>query len=149
MSEQEYRVEDLVTVTPARPGWFAFFHDTGNEQAPVWAEPIEAWGTYDVYYHMEENEVSGREACAMKVDSDTGLLDNAFVNAANFLAVMFYPVLNSIANTDLVEWDAISQVDHLVNRLTELVNVRKELMEMEEDGSLEVLTNDVQEENVN
>lgn len=126
---EEYRMEELVAITPARPGWYAFFHDVGNEEAPVWGEPIEAWGTSDVFYEMSENEVSGREASAMKVDNETGLLDNSFLNARNFLAVMFYPVLHSIAPYDLVEWDAISQVDHLKNRVLQMLEVRKQMME--------------------
>ena len=125
-------VDILNSITPARVGWFAFFEDRTDEDCPLFGEPIEAWGTYDVYYPDDE-DLNGREVHAMKVDEETGMLTGDFVDARNFLGVMFSKELAALG-TDLILFEHIMGVPKLHHRLENIVTERNQAEEMHIPG---------------
>lgn len=122
---REDHCEELVGVTQARPGWFAFFHSPEDEDGFVWAKPIEAWGSFQVYY--EENvELNGVEVHGMVVEQEVGMLDGSFVDYENFLGVFFSRTVLELNDSDVVEYEVIAQDLKLLQRLIDIVSAQKD-----------------------
>ena len=116
----------LQSITSCRPGWYAFFEeqDENNKRmGSYWAEPIEAWGQYEVYYPDNE-DLNGVEVYGMRVESTMGQLTNDFVDADNFIGVMFSKTLLELGGSDLITMREIEKDTLLLQRLRDTNNVR-------------------------
>ena len=129
----------LKSIVSSPGGWFAFFEDEGTakESEPdeaitmsYWAEPIVAWGTYDVYYPGEE-DLNGVEVYGMRVESTVGQLTNDFVDAENFIGIMFSKILRDTAGSDLVTMEEIQADPGILRRLVDITLTRRMMKEQD------------------
>lgn len=125
---REHYREELLRISTARRGWFAFFVDTEDAASPLWGEIIEAWGTFFVQYVMHAG-VNGAEVVedegvmetrAMRVEEGSGTLVNDFQEADNFLGVFYSRTLHHMAGHNTVTYEDICQDTKLLTRLQEL-----------------------------
>lgn len=128
MARYDSYTEMLVSFQPAaQAGWFAFFYDGEDEECPIWAEPIIAWGLYDVHYQDDEEQlVDGREVRAMKAHTETGMLESYFLDANNFLGIFMSGnlALPKQCQKDMVYYEEIKSADPaLTTRLEAIIQV--------------------------
>jgi hypothetical protein len=122
---REEHCEELIGVTPARPGWFAFFHSPEDEDGPFWAKPVEMWGSYQVDYY-ENEELNGVEVCGMIVEQEVGMLDGSFIDYENFLGIFFSRTLLTITDSDVVDHADIAQDPKLLRRLSGIIEAQSD-----------------------
>lgn len=129
-------LDTLVGVCPVSSrGWYCFFEDAEDPEAPFWGEMIECWGEYDVAY-SEDPAFNKIELHALRILEETGGLDGDFVNAPNFLGVIFSRPLADIAQSHSVSYAEICQVPLLLTCLEKICAARRRLSEEEEAGNL-------------
>jgi hypothetical protein len=142
--------EQLMTLTPCTPGWYAFFEYTDEEEngkTCFWGQPIEAWGLFQATYHDEEGTVYERMPVGMLVHHETGMLSADPLDAPNFLAVLFARALVNQADTDVVEDDVIQKfAPEVYRRLRAISEERKDAQMMgapdysqDEEGATETV----------
>jgi hypothetical protein len=129
--KSEYREEELLAITLASDGWFAFFEDAEDKECPLWAERVEAWGTFMVSYsddvtHDDSLISTSTEVHAMKMDEETGMLDSAFIDAENFLGIRFYPALAKEVESNIVPYETLQKFPFIIKHFERVVQERKE-----------------------
>ncbi len=105
----EFPLPSILSLASAQPGWFAFFHDPDTPGEPFCGEPIVALG---ILQGQNGDYTYGQ---GLRVD-ETGLLDNEFSYAWNFLGVYYHRGLID-HGADIVAYPEISLFPNLVHRL--------------------------------
>jgi len=132
----------LIESIPCREGWFAFFFDEEAEVTSFFAEPIEAWGSYEFEYI---DRTVGIEIRPLKFDPEYGILEGTFLTAVNCLGVLFSKKLRDIAESDISGHEVIARIPELVTRLEIMLQDKKNQEEIDATTVREDIENNQEE----